>query len=137
MVDVTVSYIMSPRLAELGYLFYDWEALFNFDAQRRLGGEAGERRYASAYRPMLKSLIAPLLKTDAEQCKKAGKGGYLFVTARKPGETRRPPPIRLACPHCQVPMAADLKCSSCGRQYPVVDEIPLLTTFFADALRGQ
>ncbi len=46
MVDIEVSYIMSPRLAELGYLFYDWEALFNFDAQRRLGGEDGERRYA-------------------------------------------------------------------------------------------
>ena len=35
-VDIEVNYIMSPRLTALGYLFYDWQALFNFDALRRL-----------------------------------------------------------------------------------------------------
>jgi SAM-dependent methyltransferase len=134
MVDVKVSYLMSPRLARLGYLFYDWQALFNFDAQRRLEGQVGERRYASAYRPMLMSLIAPLLKLDAQHCKEEGKGGYLFVTARKPGKIKDLPDNRLACPACKTPLASSWSCSSCGREYPIVQGIPLLATFFADAM---
>lgn len=136
MVDIKVSYIMSPRLARLGYLFYDWQALFNFDALRRLEGQAGESRYANAYRPMLMSLIAPLLKLDAQHCKEEGKGGYLFVTARKPGKAGDLPENRLACPECKTPLEPDLHCPSCTRKYPVVNEIPLMTAFFADAISG-
>ena len=43
MINIEVSYLMSPRLARLGYLFYDWQALFNLDATSRLGGREGER----------------------------------------------------------------------------------------------
>ena len=132
MTDVNVTYLMSPRLARVGYLFYDWQALFNFDAQRILEGQAGERRYVNAYRPMLTSLIAPLLKLDAQHCQEEGKGGYLFITARKPGNARNRPQARLACPECKIPLDSGFGCGSCGRTYPVAQGIPLLATFFAD-----
>jgi SAM-dependent methyltransferase len=137
MVDVSVSFIMSPRLTKLAYLFYDWQALFNFDAQRRLDGQAGERNYANAYRPMLMSLIAPLLKLDAKYCKEEGRGGYLFITARKPGMLRDVPEHRLACPQCKTRLTLDWCCQSCRRKYPVAQGIPLLATFFADAVSGR
>jgi SAM-dependent methyltransferase len=133
MVDVRVTYLMSPRLVRLAYLFYDWQALFNFDAQGRLEGPAGERRYASAYQPMLMSLIAPLLKMDAQLCAAENKGGYLFVTARKPGQASQLPESRLACPKCKTALTPDWGCRSCGRRYPIVEGIPLLAGFFADA----
>jgi SAM-dependent methyltransferase len=134
MVDIEVSHIMSPRLTALGYLLYDWQALFNFDASRRLESQAGEHRYASAYRPMLGSLIAPLLKLDAQHCKNEGKGGYLFVTARKPGTTRALPERRLTCPECKTRLQPELACPSCKRKYPITKGIPLLASFFADSL---
>jgi SAM-dependent methyltransferase len=134
MVDIEVNYLMSPRLTRLGYLFYDWQALFNFDALGRLEGDIGARRYQTAFRAMASSLIAPLLKLDALHCKQERRGGYLFVIARKPGETRDLPSDRLVCPQCRTALQSKLVCQTCGRRYPIVGGIPLLTTFFADAM---
>lgn len=138
--DVEVRYFMSPRLCQLGYLLYDWQALFNLDAQSRLAGPEGENRHQAAYRPALTAAIAPLVKLDRELCAQAvqtgGGGGYLFITARKEGDAAahgESPRERLACPACRVRLEAGMTCGACLRTYPRIDGIPLVTTFYAEA----
>ena len=138
--NVTVRYLMSPRLAQLSYLFYDWQALFNLNAQSKLEGEEGRKRMLATYRPMMKSVIAPLLRLDEELCYREGKGGYIFVTAQKRGTpTKKPGKFvwdeHLICPASKKPLekAGDTYvCRESDRVYPSVDGIPLLTDFYAD-----
>ena len=134
MVDVQINYLMSSCLTRLSYLFYDWQALFNFDALRRLENDTTGNRYENAYRPMLLSLVAPLIKLDRQLCQQEGKGGYLFITARKAGQADHVSGERLICPECKSPLPELLRCPTCEREYPQVNGIPLLTTFFADAV---
>jgi SAM-dependent methyltransferase len=134
MVDVKIEYLMSPRLSRLAYLLYDWQALFNFDLYGRLDSEAGEQKYLKNLRPMLMSLIAPLLRLDSQHCKESGKGGYVFVTARRPGPAESMADRQVVCPVDGMKLSTDYHCSSCGRTYPVAKGIPLLTKFFADGV---
>lgn len=138
--NITVRYLLSPRLSQLSYLFYDWQALFNLNAQAALDGEEGRRRMAATYRPMLKSVIAPLLRLDEELCYREGKGGYIFVTAQKRGvSSKRTGEFvwdeHLICPTSKAPLRKRedaYVCTESDRVYPTVDGIPLLTDFYAD-----
>ena len=136
--DVRVEYLLSPRLSEISYLFYDWQALFNLDVHTPLVEHAGTHRYWRSYTTMLATVIAPLVRKDEELCRKERKGGYLFVTARK----RRGREGALfhgnyACPECRTELDAALNCATCRRTFPVVERIPLLTAFYADAVRSS
>lgn len=135
--EIRVEYLLSPRLARIAYLLYDWQAMFNLAAQAELGGERGSRVFEDVYRPMLHAVVAPLLAQDRELCALAGQGGYMVVTARRAGATVTPGPIRLACPACLRPLDTSDSCNGCLRTYPTVEGIPLLTTFHADALRDR
>lgn len=138
--NVTVRYLMSPRLAQLSYLFYDWQALFNLNAQAKLVGEDGARRMATTYRPMMKSVIAPLIRLDEELCYREGRGGYIFVTAQKRGSSPKRSgkfafDEHLICPISKQPLerqGENFYCPESDRLYPSVDGIPLLTDFYAD-----
>ena len=129
-------YLLGPRLCRLAYLFYDWQALFNFDALGRLDGQGFD---ASAYHAMLAAAVAPLIAGDAADCGAAGRGGYMFVHARKRGTTPAlpSPSGQLRCPVCGGSLSshspAGFPCNSCGRVFPVFEQIPLLTGFYADA----
>ena len=138
--NITVRYLMSPRLAQLSYLFYDWQALFNLNAQAKLEGEDGLRRMAATYRPMMKSVVAPLIRLDEELCYREGRGGYIFVTAQKRGTSTKKPgkfvwDEHLICPTSKQPLEKQgdtYVCRESDRVYPCVDGIPLLTDFYAD-----
>ena len=132
--DVRVEYLLSPRLCEISYLFYDWQALFNFDLHTPLVAQGTRHRYWENYSRLLTTVVAPLLRQDEELCRREKRGGYIFVTAKKKAGKR----ASLfhgdyACPACRTPLGQGLKCSSCGRVFPVVEGIPLLTTFYADS----
>ena len=136
--DVRVEYLLSPRLSEISYLFYDWQALFNLDVHTSLVTQNTTHRYWRSYTTMLATVIAPLLKKDEELCRKEKKGGYLFVTARKSGGRKGELfHGNYACPECRTALDADWNCASCGRTFPVVERIPLLTAFYADAVRNS
>jgi SAM-dependent methyltransferase/uncharacterized protein YbaR (Trm112 family) len=139
--NITVRYLLSPRLSQLSYLFYDWQALFNLNAQSKLQGEEGKKRLMATYRPMLKSVVAPLIRLDEELCYREGKGGYIFVTAQKRGTpTKKSGKFNwedhLICPTSKAPLAkredGSFHCAQSDRVYPTVDGIPLLTDFYAD-----
>lgn len=142
--NITVRYLLSPRLSQLSYLFYDWQALFNLNAQSKLHGEEGKKRLLATYRPMLKSVVAPLIRLDEELCYREGKGGYIFVTAQKRGAAERRGPKggkfnweeHLICPTSKAPLSkredGSFFCEKSDRVYPAVDGIPLLTDFYAD-----
>ena len=135
---IHLEFLLSPRLSNLAYLFYDWQALFNLNAQACFASPAGNTRFLATYRPMLISVVAPLLKMDRELCRQANRGGSIFVTARKrttaAANTERD--VRWACPACRVLLTPQLKCTGCGRTYPEVEGIPLLTSFYADGTEG-
>jgi SAM-dependent methyltransferase len=134
--EIELRYLMGPRLSRLGYLFYDWQALFNFDASGLLDTQGSD---AEAYHAMLAAAVAPLIAGDAADCATTGQGGYLFVHARKRGDTPTLPASRtqLRCPVCRSPLPAETRsgipCAGCGRTFPVHEQIPLLTGFYADA----
>ena len=138
--NITVRYLLSPRLSQLSYLFYDWQALFNLNAQSQLDGEEGKKRMLATYRPMLKSVVAPLIRLDEELCYREGCGGYIFVTAQKRGSSSKKPgkfvwDEHLICPTSKAPLQKQENayvCPESGRVYPTVDGIPLLTDFYAD-----
>lgn len=138
--NITVRYLLSPRLSQLSYLFYDWQALFNLNAQAKLDGEEGRARMAATYRPMLKSVVAPLIRLDEELCYREGCGGYIFVTAQKRGVSAKRPgkfvwDEHLICPTSKAPLEKrddTYVCRESDRVYPTVDGIPLLTDFYAD-----
>lgn len=138
--NITVRYLLSPRLSQLSYLFYDWQALFNLNAQSQLDGEEGKKRMLATYRPMLKSVVAPLIRLDEELCYREGCGGYIFVTAQKRGSSPKKPgkfvwDEHLICPTSKAPLQKQENayvCPESGRVYPTVDGIPLLTDFYAD-----
>ena len=132
--DVRVQYLLSPRLCEISYLFYDWQALFNFDLHTPLVAQGTQHRYWDNYSRMLATVVAPLLRQDEELCRREGKGGYIFVTAKKKaGKKGSLFHGDYACPECRTPLGKGLECSSCGRIFPVVEDIPLLTTFYAES----
>ena len=138
--NITVRYLLSPRLSHISYLFYDWQALFNLNAQARLDGDGGRERMLATYRPMLKSVIAPLVRLDEELCYREGRGGYIFVTAQKRGTAPKKGgkfvwDEHLICPTSKAPLVKQgdtYACAESGRTYPTVDGIPLLTDFYAD-----
>jgi SAM-dependent methyltransferase/uncharacterized protein YbaR (Trm112 family) len=139
--NITVRYLLSPRLSQLSYLFYDWQALFNLNAQSKLQGDEGYKRMMATYRPMLKSVVAPLIRLDEELCYREGRGGYIFVTAQKRGSAPKKSgkfnwEEHLICPTSQAPLAkqpdGSFFCERSDRLYPTVDGIPLLTDFYAD-----
>jgi SAM-dependent methyltransferase len=136
--DIHIEYIVSPRLTSIAYLFYDWQALFNLDAQACFAAPGGLAQLRATYEPMLMSVVAPLLKLDRELCQQAQRGGYIFVSARKRGtSTKSAHDLSWACPACRVPLSDSLACGQCARNYPAVQGIPLLTTFYADDLNGS
>lgn len=136
--DVHVQYLLSSRLSAISYLFYDWQALFNFDVHARLVAEGSANRYWRPYSTMLSTVIAPLLQQDEEICRMEKKGGYLFVTAKKRAG-RKGPLFRgnFSCPECRVQLGKNLECASCRRVFPVVEDVPLLTTFYADSVHSS
>jgi SAM-dependent methyltransferase len=134
--DVRVQYLLSSRLSAISYLFYDWQALFNFDVHTPLVAQGSRNRYWQNYSKMLTTVIAPLLQQDEQICRKEKKGGYIFVTARrKAGGKASLFHGNYACPECRVQLATSLDCRRCGRRFPMVEDIPLLTTFYAESLR--
>lgn len=138
--NITVRYLLSPRLAHISYLFYDWQALFNLNAQAGLDGDGGRERMLATYRPMLKSVVAPLVRLDEELCYREGRGGYIFVTAQKRGAAPKKTgkfvwDEHLICPTSKSPLEKQgdaYICRESDRVYPTVDGIPLLTDFYAD-----
>jgi hypothetical protein len=87
---------------------------------------------------MLATVIAPLLQKDEEICRRERKGGYLFVTAKKKGGRRTSLfHGNYACPECRLPLGHGLECRRCGRLFPVVEDIPLLTAFYAESFRNS
>lgn len=133
--DVRVHYFLSPRLSGISYLFYDWQALFNFDVHTPLVAQRSENRYWRNYSNMLATVIAPLLQQDEELCRKEKKGGYIFVTAKK--KAGRKATLfhgNYACPECRIELGPKLDCASCRRLFPVVENIPLLTAFYAESV---
>lgn len=138
--NITVRYLLSPRLAHISYLFYDWQALFNLNAQAKLDGDGGRERMLATYRPMLKSVVAPLVRLDEELCYREGKGGYIFVTAQKRGASPKKNgkfvwDEHLICPTSKAPLVKQgdaYVCRESDRVYPTVDGVPLLTDFYAD-----
>ncbi|MGE0490653.1 MAG: methyltransferase domain-containing protein [Vulcanimicrobiota bacterium] len=144
--NITARYLLSPRLTQLSYLFYDWQALFNLNAQSKLEGAEGLKRLNATYRPMLKTVVAPLIRLDEELCYREQCGGYLFVTAQKRGTpdpkktTRFVWDEHLICPTSGAPLTKEGEtyvCRESDRAYPVVDGIPLLTDFYADNVEIQ
>jgi SAM-dependent methyltransferase len=136
--DVHVQYFLSPRLSAISYLFYDWQALFNFDAHTPLVAQGPANPFWQNYSKMLAVVIAPLLHQDEAICRREKKGGYIFVTARKkPGRKASLFHGNYACPECHVPLGQSLDCPSCGRLFPVVEDIPLLTAFYAESVRNS
>lgn len=134
--DVRVQYLLSSRLSSISYLFYDWQALFNFDVHTPLVAQGSENRYWRNYSKMLATVIAPLIRQDEEICRREKKGGYIFVTAKKKAAGRSSLfHGNYACPECRVPLGSHLDCASCGRRFPVVENIPLLTAFYAESVR--
>ena len=137
---VELRYLLGPRLCRLGYLFYDWQALFNFDALGLLSTDGFD---AEAYHAMLAAAVAPLIAGDSADCVTTGQGGYIFVHARKRGDTPilSAPRTQLRCPMCRAPLPeqtqAGIPCVGCGRTFPVFEQIPLLTGFYADAAAGR
>ncbi len=138
--NITVRYLLSPRLSQLSYLFYDWQALFNLNAQSRLEGEEGKKLLRATYRPMMKSVVAPLIRLDEELCYKEQRGGYIFVTAQKRGSSPKRTgkfvwEDHLICPTSKAPLVKEsdaFVCHQSDRVYPTVDGIPLLTDFYSD-----
>jgi hypothetical protein len=136
--DVRVQYLLSSRLSSISYLFYDWQALFNFDVHTPLVAQGPENRYWRNYSKMLATVIAPLIQQDEEICRREKKGGYIFVTAKKKAAGRSSLfHGNYACPECRVPLGSHLDCASCGRRFPVVENIPLLTAFYAESVRSS
>ncbi len=134
--NVHVQYLVSPRLSEISYLFYDWQALFNFDAHTSMVSLGEKHAYWATYWEMLSSVVAPLLKKDEEICRNEKQGGYIFVTATKrqsSGTTGHTFRGEYCCPQCKTPLSKSMECTTCRRSYPVVEGIPLLTTFYATA----
>lgn len=137
--NISVQYILSPRLSHIAYLWYDWQALFNMNAQSHLNGPKGEKRFQQSYKPMLMSTVPPLLKMDEELCWREGKGGYICVTARLKGadtEEKINLDDRFACPYSGKKLTRgtdSYTTENSSKIYPVVDGVPLLTTFYGDA----
>lgn len=137
--NIEVKYILSPRLSHIAYLWYDWQALFNMNAQAHLNGPKGNKRFLQSYMPMLMSMVPPLLKMDEELCWREGRGGYICVTARLKGaDTDEELNIkdRFACPYSGRPLQPgkdSFTTANSSKVYPVVDGVPLLTTFYGDA----
>lgn len=136
--NIQVRYIMSPRLTRLSYLFYDWQALFNFDAQAPLKERTPDAHLMKTYRSMLTNVVAPLIRLDEELCNREERGGYIFVTAQKRGVST---PIthfdwkqHLICPVSGAPLVernGHFHCEQSDRTYPVVEGIPLVTDFYS------
>jgi len=136
--NIQVRYIMSPRLSRLSYLFYDWQALFNLDAQAGLKEGPDKEHLMKVYRSMLTNVVAPLIRLDEELCHKEQRGGYIFVTAQKRGTSK---PIQkfdwrqhLICPVSGAPLEekdGHFHCKKSDMTYPVVEGIPLLTDFYS------
>lgn len=132
--DVCVRYLLSSRLSAISYLFYDWQALFNFDVHTPLVAQGAGSPYWRSYSKMLATVVAPLLQKDEELCRNEKKGGYIFVTAKKrAGRNAALFHGDYACPECRVELGRNLDCASCGRRFPVVENIPLLTAFYAES----
>lgn len=136
--NIQVRYIMSPRLSRISYLFYDWQALFNLDAQAGLKDGPEKEHLMKVYRSMLTNVVAPLIRLDEELCNREDRGGYIFVTAHKRGTSK---PIanfnwkeHLICPVSGAPLVekdGHFHCAKSDMTYPVVDGIPLLTDFYS------
>jgi SAM-dependent methyltransferase/uncharacterized protein YbaR (Trm112 family) len=136
--DVRVQYLLSSRLSAISYLFYDWQALFNFDVHTPLVAQGADNPYWRNYSKMLATVVAPLLQKDEELCRSENQGGYIFVTAtKKAGSSTSRFHGNYACPECRVELGRHLDCPSCGRLFPVVEDIPLLTTFYAESVRNS
>lgn len=136
--NIHVRYIMSPRLTRLSYLFYDWQALFNLDAQAGLRDGKEKDHLMKVYRSMLTNVVAPLIRLDEELCNREDRGGYIFVTAQKRGVSK---PINnfdwrkhMICPvsgGALVEKDGHFHCEQSDMTYPVVEGIPLVTDFYA------
>lgn len=136
--NIQVRYIMSPRLTRLSYLFYDWQALFNLDAQAPLKSSQPDPHLMKTYRSMLTNVVAPLIRLDEELCNREERGGYIFVTAQKRGASV---PIKnfdwkqhLICPVSGAPLTereGHFHCDQSDMTYPVVEGIPLVTDFYS------
>lgn len=136
--NIHIRYIMSPRLSRLSYLFYDWQALFNMDAQAGLKDGPDKEHLMKVYRATLNKVVAPLLRLDEEICSREKRGGYIFVTAQKRGTSKPIPKFdwreHLICPVSKAPLVekdGHFHCEKSDMTYPVVDGIPLLTDFYS------
>ena len=137
--NITVRFLMSPRLSRFSYLFYDWQALFNLNAQAGLKTGPKQEHRRKVYRSMMTSVVAPLIRLDEELCQREKRGGYIFVTAQKRGKSVAPKSFHwenhLVCPVKGVALTKKdnaFVSESRGRTYPIVQGIPLLTDFYAD-----
>lgn len=136
--DVRVEYFMASQIAKMAYA--------QFELFLVMGGEgmANAKRYKlrEFFFDFVRTTIVPLLSADRELCLREGKGFNLFVTARKRGSREKASMTevnivdRFACPQCKGKLVAENDaycCPVCGLDYPVVDSMPLLIPFYAEA----
>lgn len=130
--NIRFEYFTSPQLTrqvclyvELQFALGYYESIIRNDVQLR-----------EFYFEQAKRAIIPLLSSDWELCAN-GKAMNIFVTAKKQGVSRtvaEPISSRYICPACRTPLST-FTCGSYVREYPVVEGIPLLIPFYADAWR--
>lgn len=136
--DVRVEYFMASQIAKMAYA--------QFELFLVMGGEGMARAEHDKLREFffdfVRATIVPMLSADRELCLREGKGLNLFVTARKRGLPEEASVAevniadRFACPQCSGKLVAENDtycCPVCGLDYPVVDSMPLLIPFYAEA----
>jgi SAM-dependent methyltransferase len=138
---VHATYFLSPRLMTTAYLFFDLQILFGGFGQLDLSGK--DPAAAALFKMLLDDVIAPLVAVDPAACRIAGKGGSLFIHARRAGgRTSDAGPLhtRLMCPIRRTPLHLRdgwYRGPNGEALYPVLPNgVPLFTEAHADEFRA-
>jgi len=126
----------SEPLAQIGEFFLDFQGIFTINAPAFFEFPNSER-FLKAWKKFLHEVVAPMLVQDESFCRETGKSGYLMFHAVKSGEPlpTNPKPD-FVCPQCKTLLTKTNSLSSCEKcilDYPIIQEIPLLIPFYAEA----